>query len=63
MRRLCRRLLPCIIALPARGLARVGEGVGMVVVGLTALIVPALLLIALGLVIWHLGATALDALW
>jgi len=35
----------------------------MVVVGLTALIVPALLLIALGLVIWHLGATALDALW
>ena len=63
MRRLCRRLLACIIGLPARGLARVGEGVGMVIVGLTALIVPALLLIVLGLVIWHLGATALGALW
>lgn len=63
MRRFYRRRLAWIIALPARGLARLGEGVGMLVVGLIALIVPALLLIALGLVIWYLGATALDGLW
>lgn len=63
MRRLRRRLLARIIALPARGLARLGEGVGMLVVGLIALAVPALLLMALALVIWHLGATALDGLW
>ena len=63
MRRLCRRLLACIIGLPARGVARLGEDIGMVVVGLTALIVPAFLLIALGLAIWHLVATALDGLW
>ena len=63
MRRFCGRLLAWIIALPARGFARPGEGVGMLVVGLIALIVPALLLMALGLVIWYLGATALDGLW
>ena len=63
LRRLCRGLLAWLISLPARALARLGEGVGMLVVGLAALIVPALLLMALGLVIWHLGASALDGLW
>ena len=63
MRRLWR---PCIVRfaeLPARALARLGAGLGMLVVGLAALIVPAVLLLGLGLVIWYLGATALDGLW
>lgn len=63
MRRLCCGLLAWLVGLPARALARLGQGVGMLAVGLVALIVPALLLMALGLVIWYLGATALDGLW
>ena len=63
MRRLCRGLLTLIVGLPAHALARLGQSVGMLVVGLVALIVPALLLVALGLVIWYLGAIALDGLW
>ena len=63
MRRPCRGLLARIVGLPARALARLGQSVGMLVVGLVALIVPALLLLALGLLIWYLGATALDGLW
>ena len=63
MRCLCRGLLALIVGLPARALARLGQSVGMLVVGLVALIVPALLLMALGLVIWYLGASALDGLW
>ena len=35
----------------------------MLVVGLAVLVVPALLLLGLGLVIWYMGATALDGLW
>ena len=63
MRRLCRGLLAWIVGLCARALARLGQSVGMLAVGLVALIVPALLLMALGLVIWYMGATALDGLW
>ena len=63
LRRPGRGVLAWIVVLPARALARLGESLGMVVVGLAALIVPALLLMALGLVIWHLGASALDGLW
>lgn len=63
MRRPFRRLLVRIAGLPARALARLGEGAGMLALGLAALILPALLLVALGVVIWYLGATALDGLW
>ena len=63
MTRLFRGLLAWTVGLPARALARLGRSIGMLVVGLVALIVPALVLMALGLVIWYLGATALDGLW
>ncbi|MYN66956.1 MAG: hypothetical protein F4X11_18305 [Acidobacteria bacterium] len=63
MRRRWRRCIVRIAGLPARALARLGAGLGMLVVGLAALVVPALLLLGLGLVIWHLGVTALDGLW